>query len=157
MPDFKEWLVERGCVERYVQDCVDAITHFCRYHHAENPQVWLGRLCSVHRVSRERLLLPPQPWDWLAEFQEGKVRDKAHDAYVQLLDFLEDILLDYRGQHSWQVAIRGQHITLDESRWRQEQLREIEREALAHHPAKEWARDQCRPETCGYLARQSRR
>ena len=85
----------------------------------------------MYRVRRESLLPLPPPWDWLERFREKKTRDKAHAAYNDLLDFLEDLLEAYGRWHMSRVEIE----------FRLGQLKEIEGEVLARHPFKTWARN----------------
>ena len=135
---FKEYLAPCGRREAATDECVLAITDFSRYQKARNASFSLARLRSLYRVSREDLLPLPPPWDWLDRFREKKTRDKAHAAYNDLLDFLEDLLV-----------VNGRwHMSRVEIEFRQGQLKEIEAEVLAHHPYKTWARDLCRPATC---------
>ena len=127
--EFKVYLGARGRPATTVERRVSLIGEFSRHNRARNRRFSLARLCRLfHEERREDLVLLPRPWDWLAEFQEKEIRDAAHCAYSDLLDFLEDLL----------VMHRGRHISINESASRQQHLQDIEREVLARHPFIAW-------------------
>ena len=130
---FVEYLSPRGRPERATEDCISLISDFSRYQKDKIDGAFsLVRLSFLwHLPRREDLLLLPLPWNWLAEFPEGKTRDAAHCAYNDLLDFLEHLL----------VRHRGKYISSEESLLRQQHLQDIEREVLRTHPYKTFARE----------------
>ena len=127
--EFKEYLAARGRPAATTEQRLSLIGEFSRYNQARNKRFSLARLCRLfHESRREDVLLLPRPWDWLEEFHERKIRDAAHCAYSDLLDFLGDLL----------VLHRGRHISINESASREQHLQEIEVEVLAHHPFIGW-------------------
>ena len=92
---FREWLA-RSRRSRHVEDRVKAIRNFSSHHSKRNPSFSLARLSSLYRASRAELLALPLPQDWLQKVPEAFFA-RAVDAYTDLLEFLEEILVTHRG------------------------------------------------------------
>ena len=129
---FKEYLALRGgrpeCVRKEWELAIEA---FCCFQKEENNAFSLARLSSLYYVRREDLLPLPLPWKWLENLVKICDRDrvnKARVAYMDLLEFLEHIV----------VVHRGRNISSEESASRQGDLQEIKRDLLARHPALSW-------------------
>ena len=121
--DFVEYLtVLRGRSERSRAECISLIRDFSRYH---KDRTNLGRAFSLTGLSllyflpsSAGLLLLPRPWNWLVEFREEKTRVAALCAYIDLLDFLHDLL----------VKKGADHLSETERLQRQQYLQDIERD-----------------------------
>ena len=129
-PKFKDYLGRRGRPPATADQRLCLIADFSRYNRARNERFSLARLCRLfHEQRREEVLLLPRPWNWLECIEAKNVRDAAHCAYNDLLDFLVDLL----------VLHRGRHISAQESVLRQQHLQAIEREVLGRHPYRTWS------------------
>ena len=120
--EFVEYLTPRGRSERSREECISLIRDFSRYH---KDRTNLGRAFSLTGLSllyflpsSAGLLLLPRPWNWLVEFREEKTRVAALCAYIDLLDFLHDLL----------VKKGADHLSETERLQRQQYLQDIERD-----------------------------